>query len=169
MISPLAKLLARGAPAAQVQLVFMTNQEPPPVHLMRALHRAIRYLDHEDRSQVANYGLQLSEFDVVATLGSAGGLRMSDLADRMLTSAPNVTRVVKRLEERGLVRRVRGELSDREVVAHLTSEGEALYERVYPEHYHFLDNLFSHRFEQRDIRELIDLLERIPANSEPDA
>lgn len=132
--------------------------------LLRALHRAMRAVDAADEAGIAAYGLQHSEFDVVMTLGNTSGLRMSDLAARMLASPPNVTRIVKRLESLGLVRRDRGERSDREVIARLTPEGERLFARAYPAQYEHMNAFFSGRLTDRQQDALAELLRKLGAD-----
>lgn len=79
------------------------------------------------------YGLGMSDFDVIATLGNTEGLRMKDIARHMMTSssASNVTRVCSSLEKRGLVERHRAPDNDREVIARLTDEGNQLFDKAF--------------------------------------
>ena len=136
-------------------------RETPTLRLLRALHRAPRRIERVDGAGIALHGLQRAEFDVVATLGNTEGLRMGELASRMLTSPANVTRLVKALEKRGLVRRERSRTSDREVVARLTARGAALFERSYPAQVEYLRAAFEARLTPRQQETLIDLLGRL--------
>jgi MarR family len=73
--------------------------------LLRISSRTLRDLDAAlDRSD----RLSVNEFDVLITLDNAPerGLRMSDLARAAMLSSGGLTRLVERLEERGMVRRV---------------------------------------------------------------
>lgn len=72
------------------------------------------------------------EFDLLSALGNTEGMRMKDLADVMITTAPNLTRVCDAMEAKGLVERRRSPQSDREVVARLTPEGQKLFEELFP-------------------------------------
>ena len=85
---------------------------------------------HKD--PLAALGLTLSEFDLVAALGNTNGLRMTDIAAHMISSASNVTRLCAVLENRGLVVRKRSRESDREVLARLTPAGQKLFARTFP-------------------------------------
>ena len=92
---------------------FPTVSEEAAVALLRAaalLRRAIA-------ARVEPHGLSPAQYNVLRILRGAGerGLTASDIGDRMITRDPDVTRLVDRLEKRGLVERWRcGE--DRRVV-----------------------------------------------------
>lgn len=120
-----------------------TLRDTPTFTLLRTLHRAFRRVREVDLAGIARHGLPESEFDVVMTLGNTEGLRMCEVAQRTLTSPANVTRVMKVLEEKGLVSRERGELSDREVVARLTPVGERLFAEAYPMQHRYVAAAFD--------------------------
>jgi len=103
-----------------------------PVSLVRGIYLSQRKLNHLGAEVAKDYDLQLSEMDLINTLGNTRGMKMGSVATHMLISAPSVTRIVKRIEERGLVTRMRSKQSDREVIVSLTPEGEALFEKSYP-------------------------------------
>lgn len=131
--------------------------------LLRNLVRAGQRLEAWHHADAASRNMAPSEFDLVMTLGNTEGMRMCDAAARMLTSPPNVTRIAKRLEERGLVERQRSPASDREVLIRLTPEGERLFEVAYPEAYRRWALRFSELFNEGEQRQLADLLSRIAA------
>src|SRR5258705_9268103 len=78
-----------------------------------------------DRELASAHGLSLSQFEVLAWLARAGrrGLRMSDLASRVVLSPSGATRAVDQLERRGLVERCVFEGDRRGSVASLTADG----------------------------------------------
>lgn len=70
-------------------------------------------------------GLSSTQYNVLRILRGAapGGLACCEISDRMITHDPDITRLLDRLEARGLVKRER-ERSDRRVVkARITAEG----------------------------------------------
>jgi DNA-binding MarR family transcriptional regulator len=102
-------------------------------------------LDQELASAV---GLSLNQFEVLAWLARAGrrGLRMSDLASRVVLSPSGVTRAVDGLERKGLVERCIFEGDKRGYLATLTAEGRALLRKAANVHVlglreHFLKHL----------------------------
>ena len=77
-----------------------------------------RRLDEEHR-------ISVNEFDVLITLDNADGrrLRMSDLASAVMFSSGGLTRLVGRLESRGLVERRQDGSDGRSFHARLTTAG----------------------------------------------
>ena len=70
-------------------------------------------------------GLSSTQYNVLRILRGAapGGLACCEIGDRMITRDPDITRLLDRLEARGLVKRER-ERSDRRVVkTRITAEG----------------------------------------------
>jgi DNA-binding MarR family transcriptional regulator len=80
-----------------------------------------------DRELVGAVGLSLNQFEVLMWLRRAGerGLRMSDLASRVVLSPSGVTRAVDQLERKRLVERSVFEGDKRGYLATLTGEGRA--------------------------------------------
>jgi len=112
--------------------MVVSERNSRAVTLLRHLVRSHQRLRAADAAECQALGLSSSEFDVIATLGNTDGLRMCDLASKTLMSPPNITRVVKRLAERGWVTRLRSPTCEREVVAKLTDEGERVFAQTYP-------------------------------------
>jgi DNA-binding MarR family transcriptional regulator len=96
----------------------------------------------------AAQGLSLNQFEVLAWLARAGrrGLRMSDLASRVVLSPSGVTRAVDQLERKGFVERCVFEGDKRGYLATLTAEGRAVLRKATNVHVvglreHFLDHV----------------------------
>lgn len=93
------------------------------------------------------HGLSLAEWDVLVHLApTEDGVRMSDLADLVLLTPSGMTRLMGRLEERGLVERHRSEDDARATLARITKRGLDLLAKAAPLHNeelktHFLDGL----------------------------
>ena len=75
--------------------------------------------------------LTMVQYNVLRILRGAGadGLWAGELAERLITRSPDVTRIVDRLETRGLVRRSADPADRRAVRVHITDEGR---ERIAP-------------------------------------
>lgn len=105
--------------------------EPDPFdeHEFRAwrgflrVHRTV--MDELARRLERMHDLPLLQYGVLITLVSAPGrrLRMSDLADRVLTSPSGMTRAIARLSEEGLVEREQNSNDGRSVIVTMTPEG----------------------------------------------
>lgn len=94
-----------------------------------------RVIDGMD-ADVAQFGLTGADYEVLVHLSEAAdsGLRMSELAHRVLVSRSRLTYRVDRLEERGLVVRENCETDRRGFIARLTDDGRQLLHEVAPHH-----------------------------------
>ena len=86
------------------------------------------------RSHLAEHGLGLTEFAVLEVLYHKGALPLGEIRDRILITGASTTYVVKKLEERGLMRRTTGAEDRRVVFGELTPRGRTLMNRVFPGH-----------------------------------
>lgn len=80
------------------------------------------------------HGITGTQYNVLRILRGAGesGLCRHEIIARMLTRMPDVSRLVDRLEDAGLVVRVRGASDRRQVATRLTPRGEDLLTRLDP-------------------------------------
>lgn len=80
------------------------------------------------------HGLSHTHYNVLRMLRGAGdgGLTYSEIRDRMIMGVPDVTRLMDRLEERGLIRRHRDDSDRRRVIHSLTSEGLDVLRAIQP-------------------------------------
>lgn len=78
------------------------------------------------------FRLTLSQYSVLDSLRHADhtGLACGELADRMIARDPDITRLVDRLETRGLVTRHRGRPDRRVVRMQITAEGRLLLKQL---------------------------------------
>jgi DNA-binding MarR family transcriptional regulator len=106
------------------------------------------------------FNLSHSQYNVLRILRGAGadGLACQDVAERMITRDPDITRLLDRLEARGLVTRARDQKDRRVVVARITPEGERLLEALDQPIAAVDRQPLQHLGEQR-LRTLIQLLE----------
>ncbi len=84
--------------------------------------------------RIAAAGLTESQFGVLEALYHLGPMHQCDLAERILKTSGNMTVVIRNLERRGLVRRLRSTEDRRFILARLTDKGERLIRRIFPGH-----------------------------------
>jgi DNA-binding MarR family transcriptional regulator len=108
-----------------------------------------------DQELAAAVGLSLNQFEILTWLAQARrrGVRMSDLASRVVLSPSGVTRAVDQLERRGLVERCVFEGDKRGSLATLTAEGRSFLRKATNVHVrglreHFLDHVSPTELEQ---------------------
>lgn len=107
-------------------------------------------------------GLTLQQYNVLRILrGSKGiGLPTLEIGERMIERTPGVTRLIDRLEKKGLVRRERSSKDRRQVFCHLTEEGDELLTEL-DGPVDTLDETLMRGLQDREVRSLIELLDRL--------
>src|SRR5205085_12312064 len=98
------------------------------LQLVIALGRALSAIERLVRTPLAASGLSITEFAVLEVLYHKGPLRLGKIRDRILVTGASTTYVVKKLEERGLMRRKDLAEDSRVVLGELTAKGRALIE-----------------------------------------
>ena len=78
----------------------------------------------------ADEGITDPQFQVLMLLVDKGPMLMRKLSDELLVTPANVTGIVDRLEEKGLVRRTSGKGDRRASIILTTEEGKAMFDRV---------------------------------------
>ncbi len=113
-------------------------------------------------SKVQEYGLTTPQFGILEALYHLGPLSLGDLAGKLLVTGGNVTYVMDRLEEQGLVYRERSPVDRRIIQAKLTAEGYALMAQVFPGHGDFIEEMCGALApeEQDELRDLLKKLGR---------
>lgn len=78
------------------------------------------------------YGITSTQYNVLRILRGAepDGLCRNDLRDRMLTRMPDVTRLLDRMEESGLIDRTRETSDRRMVMTRITAKGKRLLDEL---------------------------------------
>ena len=110
--------------------------------------------------KVQEYGLTPPQFGVLEALYHLGPLSLGDLAGKLLVTGGNITYVMDRLEDQGLVYRERSPADRRVVQAKLTSEGRRLIEEAFPGHVDYVEHLTRHLSpgERTELRRLLRAL-----------
>src|SRR4051795_3633081 len=111
------------------------------LHLVIALGRAMQAIERGVQPHLRESGLGLTEFGVLEVLYHKGPLRLGEIRDRILVTGASTTYVVKKLEERGLIRRKYLAEDSRVVLGELTAKGRALIEEVFPVHVELLQQV----------------------------
>ncbi|MPZ90514.1 MAG: MarR family transcriptional regulator [Actinobacteria bacterium] len=116
-----------------------------------------------DRELAGALGLSLNQFEVLTWLRLAGerGLRMSDLASRVVLSPSGVTRAVDQLERKGLVERCVFEGDKRGYLATLTSEGRAVLRKATNVHLQGLREHFLNHLSRTELEHLATALQAV--------
>lgn len=95
------------------------------------LARVFQKIDRGQAEHLRKWDLSVAQFDVIAHVGAAEGLMQQELADRLLVTKGNVSQLLDRLEQRGLICRCHEGRTQR---LSLSPAGRALFDEVVPEH-----------------------------------
>lgn len=111
-------------------------------------------------TKVHEYGLTTPQFGILEALYHLGPLSLGDLAGKLLVTGGNVTYVMDRLEEQGLVYRERSPSDRRCIRAKLTDKGYGVIASVFPGHAEFIESM-SGALSPEEQEQLRDLLKRL--------
>jgi DNA-binding MarR family transcriptional regulator len=159
----------------QLQRAQSQNEQPlssPTSERLRAwrlyFESALALNDVLDAELQRDAGIPISWYDTLVHLEEApDGLRMNELAERILYSKSGLTRVVDKMDEAGLVRRVRPENDRRSIFVLLTDEGRSTLERARRHHRHGIEEHFSQHLADGDVKALIRAFEKISTHARP--
>src|SRR5208337_2592413 len=90
-----------------------------------SLQRTADLLARGAEEAIKRWGLSATQYNVLRILRGAGpgGLCCGEVAERMITHDPDITRLLDRLEKRGLIVRARGSKDRRVITARIAREG----------------------------------------------
>ena len=121
---------------------------------MIRLHQA---LYNEVASRLRGEGLSVPQFDVISTLTEREGMSQRELADRLYVTKGNVSGLIDRLVEAGLVERRSIPEDRRSHALYLTPEGTRLAERGMLIHQKFMEDTLG-KLSVADVTELDRIL-----------
>lgn len=118
----------------------------------------------------AEFNLQFSHHNVLRILRGVHpeGHPRCEISERMLDPSPDVTRLIDKLVERGLVERTRSEEDRRMMIHTITDEGRALLDELDPK-IREVQDWFDERVADRDLQHLSRICEGIYGGYENEA
>jgi DNA-binding MarR family transcriptional regulator len=166
-VSDRSQVEQSGCPAVETRWLSPQEQK-----VWRAwLYSSSLLHDRLDRELTHETGISHAYYEILVALSEAPGrmMRMSELADRCLSSRSRLSHAVSRLEERGWVRRQVSESDGRGQLAILTDEGFAALEAAAPIH---VTGVRTHLFDQltpQQVENMRDIGETLLRHLDPDA
>ena len=138
----------------------------PELEVYLNLVRSADALAREVAGVLKPHGLTAAQYNVLRILRGAGhgGLCRHEISDRLVTQGPDVTRLIDKLERRGLVERARVARDRRVVTVRATAAGTQLAADAGIEQQ--LNDLHRRQFaalDRDELPRLVDLLERARA------
>ncbi len=127
-----------------------------------ALFRAQSTIIQELTARDAWEDLVPREYGVLYALSSAPeGLRITELGEDVLLTQPGMSRLVARLEARGLVQRVDDPEDARACRIRLTPAGAVTQRRIGRTHARHVAEAMSRNLDRRELERLLDLCRRL--------
>ena len=106
----------------------------PSLHAEAFLNvvRTSAQLQHALHLKLKPYSITETQYNSLRILRGAGsmGLTCAEIAERLVSQDPDITRLVERLQRQGLVRRERGEKDRRVVLTKITARGTRSTKRI---------------------------------------
>jgi len=124
-----------------------------------SIQRTAAVLEHAVETWLKPSGITATQYNVLRILRGAGadGLCRSEIRERMVRRVPDVTRLLDRLEEQGLIDRARGGSDRRYVTTRITRAGLKVLADLDPGVDDFHQRELGHMAEDR-LRALVELL-----------
>jgi DNA-binding MarR family transcriptional regulator len=122
----------------------------------------------ELQAELKEFGLTGTQYNALRILRGAGadGLPCSEIGERMITRDPDVTRLLNRLQKRGLVVRARGKSDRRVIHGKITPAGMKLLREMDEPVDKFGREMLKH-VGQEKLGQLIQLLELTRSRATP--
>ena len=124
------------------------------------LFRAKNHLDELIKVQTERFGLNPTEFAALEVLYHKGPLTPNVISSKVLIAHSSMSYVIQRLVEKGLIERAMRADDKRSVQLSLSPSGQALMDRVYPDHVATLRSILD-RLSPEDEKKLQELLKSI--------
>jgi homoprotocatechuate degradation regulator HpaR len=132
-----------------------------PIALLRAREALMSHF----RPMLAEHDITEQQWRVIRILAEAGTVDASEMANRAFILAPSLTRIIRSLEERGIISKAKDDNDGRRVLLQITSAGMAIIEEVAPESRLIYDRL-ERRFGRQKIEQLLDMLDEVATFNE---
>ena len=129
-------------------------------YIGRARRTIVEAIDQE----LAPLDISHAQWIVVMLLGDGAAATAAELCKILIYDPGAMTRLLDRLEKKGVLRRVRTRDDRRTVRLELTAEGAKLYPRILEALVQVFNRLL-HGFSRSEVRQLEDMLKRMVANA----
>lgn len=127
-----------------------------------ALLRTADVLQSRMEAKLKEFGLTATQYNALRILRGAGaeGRPCSEIGERMIAHDPDITRLLNRLEKRGLTERTRGKQDRRVIYGKITTAGLKLLREMDAPVEKFGREMLRHVGKER-LKQLIELLELV--------
>ncbi|HNP73424.1 MAG TPA: MarR family transcriptional regulator [Kouleothrix sp.] len=132
----------------------------PAVLAWLRLARVFQKVDTRSERFFRQHGLNAAQFDVLAQVGAASGISQQELANALLVTKGNISQLLNRLEQDGLItRRQEGRTN----CLSLTERGQELFAAVVPQQEALIAGMLA-PLSADEQHELLRLLRKLDQN-----
>jgi len=106
----------------------------PGLEAMLNLFVSAKIVEADMEAMLAEFGITRRQYNVLRILRGVhpGGHPRTEIAKRVIEQAPDITRIMDRLQEQGMITRSRGKKDRRESLSMITTKGLAIVEKAAP-------------------------------------
>ena len=149
---------------ARVATVYDPKTFDPDKGIGRLLSRVKMEMHEALDRELAPFDITSAQYVILVNLAGNEVDSAAELCKGVSYDPGEMTRLLDRLERKGLIRRARCPDDRRRVILELTAEGKAVYPKLVATYVEVL-NRFMHGFTKTDARQLETLLSRMLANA----
>lgn len=121
----------------------ITSVDSPQIEAYRLFLKLHKRFQELNREEFRPYDLSTPQYAILFH-ATVEGVPLSYICQQMVADNSNLTRLVDRLEARGLVRRAADPHDRRVTLVQLTAEGKALIDELRPRHRAYVEQRMSH-------------------------
>jgi len=136
--------------------------DKPFLPCINELVRCYQAFEAYSSAHIRTLDLTAPQFDIIATLGNTPGMTPKELGEQTLITKGTLTGIIDRLEAKDLVQRTAHSRDGRSQIVQLTEAGNALFEKIFPEHMAHLHKAFA-GFGKQDFENIETALARLHA------
>lgn len=129
-----------------------------PIALLRAREAVMTHF----RPMLAAHDITEQQWRVIRVLAEYETVDATEMAERAFVLAPSLTRIIRSLEERGLINKAKDAKDGRRVLLAITAAGMAIINEIAPESRQIYRRI-EERFGHERTEQLLDMLDELTA------
>jgi MarR family transcriptional regulator, 2-MHQ and catechol-resistance regulon repressor len=140
--------------------IQLDDAQAASLKLFVVLSKAYKTVTDRAVKDMKQHGLSPSEFMILEVLYSKGRIPLQQIGEKILITSGSITYNIDKLEKKNLIKRVPCKEDRRVIYAEITTAGNELFDRIFPDHaanIHSLMKTLSLK-EQQDAAELLKKL-----------
>ena len=153
-------MVSPGEVARKANAAGETSEPVDEVELWRSMVDNWKRLKHDAEKNLLRLGLTVAELRILRVLREQGSSPMNRFSAETMLSQPSITGIVDKLEEGGLVERVRSLEDRREVLIAITAKGNEVFSKGMDLHRQFVEKALS-ALKADEVDALVSLLKKL--------